>query len=839
LDVMGNLYISDFGNNRVMKLLLMGTMSSIAGTGNGNFSGDGHAATAAQLWGPTDVSVDSMGNVYIADSGNALLRKIDHVTHNISTIAGSLVGVGDTNFETTYGYPLGGTQALGTMIGPSAVAVSSDFKVYIANRDSRTISVVDQTSGLISKLTGGGSDLSLHYSGDGGLAVEAGIQQSQGLFIDPATSDIYISDDEAGVIRKITARSTVINRFAGGGSNERDTASVGLATSAQIQSPSAVVKDAAGDYFWTDSGVVRKVNHTTGIMTTVAGLGSEGDGALAIDAQLIGPTSLAFDRQGNLYIAEWGGFSIRRIDHATGRISTIAGSHSASGYSGDGGPATDARFGPIQAIAFDPSGNLILADTDNEVIRKIDMNTGIVSTIAGSGQRGFAGDGGPALNARLNGPAYQFNLAIDSAGNVYWGDGSPNLPRSSVEAIRKLDVTTGLISTVVSGLTGALAFDPEGHLFIGSLNALFKYTTSTDSLDLVAGSPGIKPSLCYLVAPHAAVTSGSDPDSQVATVPSGVTSAVIPASSTAPGTKLNFGSSNSAATVTVAPIATNPAAASATPFVVSSSTKFVDIQVSGISGPVTVCIDGDSTDHLFHFTGGAWVELPQRSYTNGQVCGVTSSFSPFAAAPVASSSSPSSSSSGSSSASAYTGPLISGRSARVVDVKGGSNLTLTGYRLSQITSVSIEGKKLTVVSKSEGAIVIQTPPHAPGFVDLVLSTDAGSVTFQDAFSYEAQIVAKRPVITSKVLSASPKAASVNNLQRKSIASFVSADKTAGTLLCSATYTKTANDLRIATALAKSACATAKAANPQLQIEVLAPSFVKTQVTRKLQLKVTH
>ena len=127
------------------------------------------------------------------------------------------------------------------------------------------------------------------------------------------------------------------------------------------------------------------------------------------------------------------------------------------------------------------------------------------------------------------------------------------------------------------------------------------------------------------------ITSGQAPNSQVATIPSGLTSATIPATASLPRTTLNFATTNGTESITVAPIS-NPAGTSATPFTVTGSTKFVDIYFSGSSGGVTVCIEGAPTDHLYHYTGGAWVELPSLTYVNGQVCGVTASFSPFAVA---------------------------------------------------------------------------------------------------------------------------------------------------------------------------------------------------------------
>jgi BspA type Leucine rich repeat region (6 copies) len=135
--------------------------------------------------------------------------------------------------------------------------------------------------------------------------------------------------------------------------------------------------------------------------------------------------------------------------------------------------------------------------------------------------------------------------------------------------------------------------------------------------------------------PRVTVAAGPVANSKVASIPSGLTTAVIPATASLPATSLNFGGTVPTA-VTVVPVTTNPASAASTPFTISGSTKIVDIQISGtFTGSATVCLDGAETDHLFHFTGGAWVELPSRSYVGGQVCGVTTSFSPFAAAPPA------------------------------------------------------------------------------------------------------------------------------------------------------------------------------------------------------------
>ncbi len=182
---------------------------------------------------------------------------------------------------------------------------------------------------------------------------------------------------------------------------------------------------------------------------------------------------------------------------------------------------------------------------------------------------------------------------------------------------------------------------PAGVTFLG--NDAFNYGSFTtfdycgtlltsDDLSHAAGSSDYT---LTCTAPRVTVAAGPVANSQVASIPSGITTATIPATASLPATSLNFGGTVPTE-VTVVPVTTNPAAASATPFTISGSTKIVDIQISGtFTGSATVCLDGAETDHLFHYTGGAWVELPSRSYVGGQVCGVTTSFSPFAAAPPA------------------------------------------------------------------------------------------------------------------------------------------------------------------------------------------------------------
>ncbi len=196
--------------------------------------------------------------------------------------------------------------------------------------------------------------------------------------------------------------------------------------------------------------------------------------------------------------------------------------------------------------------------------------------------------------------------------------------------------TGGLVSTysISPSVGNGLSFSSTTGLVTGSPSSVASAVTYTITGTNATSSSTATYTITVNPSP-VTISAGSAPNSQVATIPSGVTTASIPATSLLPATTINFGGTVPTA-VTLVPVTSNPASASATPFTISGSLKIVDIQISGsITGSVTVCLDGAPTDHLYHFTGGAWVELPSRTYVGGQVCGVTSSFSPFVSAPPA------------------------------------------------------------------------------------------------------------------------------------------------------------------------------------------------------------
>ncbi|WP_179638913.1 NHL domain-containing protein [Tunturibacter empetritectus] len=265
-----------------------------------------------------------------------------------------------------------------------------------------------------------------------------------------SAGNLYFAETGNHVIRKVDTNGN-LTTIAGTGT-QGFSGDTGPATSATLDSPQGLALDSANNLYIADTHNhrIRRLNLTTGFITTIAGTtsGFSGDGAPALSAQLNLPTALAIDASGNLYLADTANHRIRRIDASTGLITTIAGTGT-QGYSGDGAAVLSAAIDSPTGIAIDPSGNLYLADTHNHRIRKITSSTGLITTIAGTGLPGFSGDSASASAATL---ALPHGLTADASGNLYLAD-------TANHRIRRIDASTGLITTVVGDGTQTFSGD--------------------------------------------------------------------------------------------------------------------------------------------------------------------------------------------------------------------------------------------------------------------------------------------------------------------------------------------------------------------------------------------
>lgn len=384
-------------------------------------------------------------------SGQGPVPVISPVAGNYASAVTVTIAVSDP--RATIYYSIGNQNLNQIYAGP--FQVTTNVTVWACSKFSGNTCGMEAASGytigpasssIISTVAGNGT---YGFTGDGGAATNAELNSPSGAFMD-ASGNLYIADNSNNRIRKVNG-SGVISTYAGGGSGctqQTDSAGDGCpAISASLSSPYGFAQDSAGSIYVADyyTNVVRKIS-SNGIITNVAGNGSaaySGDGGPATSAALDLPTGVAIDSAGNLYIADGANSVVRKVD-TNGNISTFAGT-GGSGNSGDGGPATQAQLNGPATLTFDSLGNLYIVDTIAQVVRMVNPS-GTISTVAGNGKQGFSGDGSAATSAELQFP---WGVAVDGAGNLYIADGG----NGRIRMVNK----SGTISTVVGGGAGCSA----------------------------------------------------------------------------------------------------------------------------------------------------------------------------------------------------------------------------------------------------------------------------------------------------------------------------------------------------------------------------------------------
>ncbi len=475
IDASGDIYVVDGDAARVRKIdVSTGLISTVAGTGRQGYGGDGGPATRATFSNPTGVAVDGSGNVFVADTGNNRVRRVDAATGLVQTIAGGGTpadGIGD------------GGPATAAAIDAWGISLDGRGNLFVGGRGT-SVRKVNLASGIITTVAGTGGTAG--FAGDGGPATAALLDTPLAVVAD-AAGNVYVADSNNNRIRRVDAATGLIDTLAGTGAAD-PVGDGGPATQAGLAYPIALALDAAGANLYvldTFHARVRKVALSARTITTVAGTtsgsGPSGDGGPATEATIgYYPLGLTLDAAGNVYV---GDSTVRKVTAATGIISTVAGGGT---YVGDGLPATQAILRSPQGLAIDPrSGNLLVVDPGDNRVREVAAGSRIISTRAGDGS--YSTLGGP------------IDVAVDGSGNVYMANG----------AVIRQDAQTGAISLFAGGgnppdgvgdggpATGALLYDARGvgvdgagNVYIADFggNRVRRVDAATHVITTVAGS---------------------------------------------------------------------------------------------------------------------------------------------------------------------------------------------------------------------------------------------------------------------------------------------------------------------------------------------------------------
>ncbi|MCA9473087.1 MAG: hypothetical protein MRJ96_11340 [Nitrospirales bacterium] len=386
--------------------ILSGRIGTIAGTGEPGLFGDGNVSTAASVNEPKQVVFDSSGNLYVVDSENHAIRKIDHDSGVIRTIVGRV------------------HEAVPATPAPSPKHEASnepeDLLADFADNPAGAYEHTPDLSGTV-RYWGGTAPTESRFGGDGGPATQAMLNFPSGLAIDDA-GVMYVADTLNHRVRRIDPSTQIIQTIAGTG-KAKWAGDHGDARSAMLNEPVALVIDRKGRLYIADqsNNRIRMIDTTTGVITTVAGTGEaiyNGDDMPAVEASLAGPSGLALDEEGYLFVADTFNNRIRKVDLTSGTIETVLGHGQAYSYeptSNEGELSVARPYG----IAFDQRGYLLITDSDNHLIRKWDPKANTMTVLAGNGMGQFSGDGGSPGQSSLNFP---FGVASDPQGNIAIAD---------------------------------------------------------------------------------------------------------------------------------------------------------------------------------------------------------------------------------------------------------------------------------------------------------------------------------------------------------------------------------------------------------------------------------
>ncbi|MGC3979722.1 MAG: GEVED domain-containing protein [Steroidobacteraceae bacterium] len=416
----GSLYVADTNHAQILRFNpITKLFTAVAGTTIQGNAGDGGPALSAELSFPTSVAFDATGNLLIADAGQGVIRKVSAATGTISTVAGG-------GYSTQDGIPATSAR----LEGPWSVASGNDGSIYIIEQDGNRIRRIAPETGLIYTIAGTGT---MGYSGDDGPAVNAQLARPSGVAFD-ALGNLYIADQFNHRVRMIEATTGIIRTFAGTGEQTWNVTDGMPASQTPLSSPSTLLFDSLGNLLVTehDTGRVRRIEAGTTLVSTIAGGGTQTEGVAALNGNIGYPQAIALATNGDLYVTGENTFLLQRIVAATGMLEALAG-NSWPHFSGDGGLALAAQMWPLMNVA-NANGDQFMID--NSRIRKVNASNGTISTIAGNGEWGVVGDGGPAINAFLS---YPTALAIDSTGNLFLSD-------QGNHRIRKINATTGIIT---------------------------------------------------------------------------------------------------------------------------------------------------------------------------------------------------------------------------------------------------------------------------------------------------------------------------------------------------------------------------------------------------------